>query len=215
MMNLMYNFINVTDEVITQKSLEKTPSGQSFIDRWTWPRHPEDARQPLRFKRTNTVEEYFYARVVENDTLLGIGALRILWDNDGDFVRETSMEIEHTTLDYQFRSHPHMNNDVTGIIKSKLYQQLQLRLASGRFGRSMCVEPEMHHNCYHEHHETHHKNPACNAPYHRGFDDRGYDYRNHQYPHAPRVNPPVNGPYGGVYNAYHDVDHCQSGKRHD
>jgi hypothetical protein len=209
----------VTDEVMTQRDLQKSPAGQNFISKWTWPLNENDKGKYPRFKRTNTIEEYFFVRVVEGDKLLGIGAIRIHWDGDGDFVLDTSMEMTKVVADYHYTMDPHKAHDVEGLIKTKLSGHLILRLSTGRYGRNMmppAIEAHPHH---HDHHHDHGDYGRCEHqhPFHRGHDDRGYDYRNHHYEGKPcenRPNPPKNGPYGGVYNAYDDIDHTRRNHIH-
>ena len=211
MINLMYNFTNVTDEVMTQRELEKSPAGVDFIQRWTWPCQ-DGYKQYPRFRMTNTVEDYFYVRAIEADMLLAVGAIRIHWDEGSQLMTDNNIQIVLCAHDFHYCEDPRERYDLKNIIQEKLYQYLRSKLDCGRYTNRPavcpCPPPPPERPC------TPPPPPPkpCREepPYYRGYDDRGLFYKNHNY--RPKCNErhpnrPVNGPYGGTYNAYDEVHH--------
>lgn len=209
MLTVFYNFTNHTDEVMTQRELIKFPKGQDFVDRWTWDGMDNCYDHFHPFRMSNSCEDYLYVRVIEDDRMLAIGAIRIRWNTRGDMIVESNLETVVCEFTYHYCESPAKRYDLEHIIKTKLYEFLNKRMCSGR-----CHPPvPPHPDC-----RPPHPGPCepCkpvpphdpNCPYHRGYDDRGLDYRNHSYiPRQcdDRPNPPKNGPYGGTYNAFDDL----------
>ena len=207
---IMYNFTNAIDEVMTQQELEKTPEGKDFIRNWTWANQECYNGHP-RFRRSNTIEDYFYVRLVERDMLLGIGAIRIHWNKNGTFMIDNNMQIVLAGQNFHWCQDPCRQYDLFGIIKEKLYRYLNRKLMSDRYcdsdNNGCCdypVPPCRPNPCPPPPPPC---PPSCEPPYFRGYDDRGLDYKNHRYRPKPdeiRHNPPKHGPYGGIYNANDD-----------
>lgn len=203
MMNIMYNFTNVTDEIMTQKELMKSPEGRDFITKWTWP-NQECVNEYPRFRISNTVEDYFYVRIVEADLLLAVGAIRIHWKDGCKLMVDNTIQIVLCAHDFNWCEDPRKKYDLESIVKGKIYQYLVNKTIHGRYNNDCnrpapCpprpMPPKKHH---------------CGEPYHRGYDDRGLWYKAHDYKPKPcedRPNPPKNGPYGGTYNAWDDICH--------
>ena len=208
MLNLLYNFTNVVDEGMTQKELMKSPEGADFINRWTW-NNQECVNGYRRFRKSNTIEDYFYVRIIEEDALQAIGAIRIHWNTKNNLILDTTIQIVQVAKNYHWCEDPAKRYDLEYIIKRKLYSYLNKKMIDNRFecddgcGCYPLPGPNCPPPC-----PPHRPHPDCHdKPYYVGYDDRGLHYRNHSYQFKPgenEPNPPKNGPYGGTYNAYDD-----------
>lgn len=189
MINVMFNFTNVTDEIMTQRELEKSPDGLDFIGKWTWP-NQECVNKCPRFRCSNTVEDYFYVRLVEADMLLAMGAVRIHWKDGFKMILDTSLQIVMCGAKFQFEN-PYDRYDLEGIIREKLYQYLAEKMIHGRYHCEHPAQP-----C-----------PRPCPPPPRPCPP--HPPRPPMPPHPPcnHGNPPKNGPYGGTYNAYDELRH--------
>lgn len=217
MLTLLYNFTNSIDEMMTQKELMKSPEGNDFISRWTWKNQCSCDGQP-RFRKTNTIEDYFYVRIIEEDALQAIGAIRIHWNTNNNLILDTSIQIVQIAKNYHWCEDPAKRYDLEYIIKKKLYGYLNKKMMENRFGcDDQCDCNHTNPNCNHcpppcplpcPPHPPVPPCPPCDKPYYRGYDDRGLFYKSHSYvckPGENEPNPPKNGPYGGTYNAYDDI----------
>lgn len=177
--NIVYNFSSVVDEEMTQKELENNPTGQNFIEEWTWPKQHGQHGRP-RFRRSIISDDYFYVRLIDHDCLLGIGAIRIHWNKEGTLILDTHLRIVHKNFNFEYEGPRY---DVDAIIQEKLYRYLMQKIMNGRNGdcpdRRPCPPP-----------------PPPPRPPHPPKP----------CPPPPKPNLPKNGPYGGVYNAWDDVD---------
>lgn len=192
MLTLLYNFTNTIDESITQKELSKSPEGSDFIARWTWKNQSCLDGQP-RFRKSNTVEDYLYVRIIEEDALQAIGAIRLHWNTKNNLILDTSTQILQISKNYHWCEDPGKRYDLEYIIKRKLYDYLSKKMINNRYEDNDC--------CCHQHPNCcptpipypHHNNCCPSSQYSPHNDCCEYD------------NVPKNGPYGGTYNAYDDI----------
>lgn len=186
MLNVMYNFTNAIDEEMTQQDLLKSSAGQDFISRWTWKNqeHISNSKYP-RFRKSNTVEDYFYVRIIEDDSLLAIGGIRLHWNKEGTLILDSTLQIVECCQRYHWREDPHQRYDLEHIIKTKLYKYLSRKMNTNRY----CDDYD------HDHYR-----PIPTPP-------------PHQRPCPPPPpkhdccwdNPPIHGPYGGESGVVYDL----------
>lgn len=179
---------------MTLKELIKSPEGADFINKWTWKNTICPDGNP-RFRKSNTVEDYLYVRIIEEDALQAIGAIRIHWNIKNTLILDTSIQIVQVAKKYHWCEDPAKRYDLEYIIKKKLYDYLGKKMIDNRYDGNDCDC-----NC-HPHH-----NPNCHPlPCPPVVPDCKPHYPPHHHDCCDLENVPKNGPYGGTYNAYDDM----------
>src|SRR5699024_5035553 len=105
-----------------------TPEGNDFIENWTWPNQEPVCPNTPRFRKSNSIEDYFYVRLIEEDHLVAIGGLRVHWNRDGKLILDTTIQIAQAGTNYHWCENPNTHYDTRHIIKTKLYQYLNHKM---------------------------------------------------------------------------------------